>query len=77
MELTIPEFVFAILACAGCAVVGFSCISRWRSARAEARSLRDRLVCRICLHAFMDDTHAPKGRVIDCPHCGTANEKGG
>jgi len=77
MELSIPEFVFAVLACCGSAVVVVSLISRWRHARLEAISVRDRVICRLCLHAFNDAHHTPRGRVIECPACGTANEKGG
>jgi hypothetical protein len=76
MELTIPEFVFWILLGSGLAVVTASLLSRWHHARAENISLRDRVICRLCLHAFMDDQHTPRGRTIDCPICGTANEKG-
>lgn len=76
MELTIPEFAFAVLACSGFAVLAISLVSRHLHARAEARSLRDRVICRLCLHAFCDDQHLPRGRVIHCPVCGTANEKG-
>jgi hypothetical protein len=75
MELTIPEFVFAVLAASGLAVVVLSLVSRRLHARAEARSLRNRVICRLCLHAFLDDLHLPKGRVIDCPNCGAANVK--
>ncbi|MFU8892073.1 MAG: hypothetical protein ACNA8L_00450 [Luteolibacter sp.] len=77
MVLSIPEFVFAVLACCGSAVVVVSLVSRWRHARAEAKSLKERVICRLCLHAFADDQYTPRGRVIDCPICGTANEKGG
>lgn len=77
MELSIPEFVFAILACSGLAVVLISLVSRWRHARAEARSLQNRVICRLCLHAYMDDQRTSRGCVIDCPICGTANQKGG
>lgn len=76
MELTIPEVVFALLATSGLTVLALSLISRWRDARAEARSLRERVVCRLCQHAFEDENHAPRGRVIACPICGAANEKG-
>lgn len=77
MQLTIPEFVFAVLAASGFAVVAMSIVSRWRHARSEARSLRARLVCRLCQHAFLDESHAPRGRVLPCPMCGAANQKGG
>jgi len=77
MELTIPEFVFVLLAGCGLMVSGVACISRWRHARAEMRSLSERIICRLCLHAFVDESHTQKGRVTECPNCGTANEKRG
>ena len=77
MDLTISEFALVVLVCSGFAVVVFTLVSRWRHARAEARSLRGRVICRLCMHAFEDEGHAPKGRVIACPNCGAANEKGG
>lgn len=76
MELTISEFVFAVLVCSGLVVLVFSLVSRWRHASGEARSLRDRMVCRLCQHAFVDEGHVPRGRVITCPICGAVNEKG-
>lgn len=76
MELTLPEFSLAVLLCSGFAVLAISLVSRWLHARAEARSLRDRVICRLCLHAFTDEQHIPRGRVIECPNCGAANEKG-
>jgi len=75
MELTIPEFVFLIIAGSGLAVTAISLVSRWRHARAEAQSLRNRLICRLCLHAFTEEQYAPPGRIIECPLCGAANEK--
>ncbi len=77
MELTVPDFVLAVLLCSGCAVLAMASVSRWLHAREEARAAGDRLVCRLCLHAFVDEGRLPRGRVIDCPVCGTANEKGG
>jgi rubrerythrin len=75
MELTIPEFVFAVLASSGLAVVAISLISRRMHARAEARSLRNRIICRLCLHAFLDESAPSRQRIITCPNCGASNEK--
>jgi len=75
MELTIPDLVVLIIAGSGLAVLAVSLVSRWRHARAEAQSLRNRLICRLCLHSFSDDQHTPRGRIIECPICGAANEK--
>lgn len=73
MDLTLADFVlFALFGC--CALVmGLTVVSRTLHARSESRSLARRVVCRLCLHAFEDSGH---GRIVHCPLCGAANEKG-
>ena len=73
MELSFADFV--LLAVFGsCALVIFcTVVSRTLHARAESRSLARRVICRLCLHAF--ETTAT-GKIVACPACGAANEKG-
>ena len=73
MELTIADFVlFAVFG--SCAlVVAFTVISRTLHVRSESRALSHRVICRLCLLAFEDSGH---GKIVDCPRCGAANEKG-
>ena len=73
MELTLADFVlFAV--CGSCfLVLLLTMISRTLHARREARSLKDRVICRLCLHAFEDHGH---GKILNCPRCGAANQKG-
>jgi hypothetical protein len=73
MELTFADFVlYAVLG--SCALVPlFSAISRMLHTRAENRALANRVICRLCLHAFEDTSHAG---MVDCPACGAMNEKG-
>jgi hypothetical protein len=73
MELTLAEFVLFALFASGTLVVGFAMVSRTARVRAETRSLAHRVVCRLCLHAFED---ASRAKIVRCPHCGAANEKG-
>jgi hypothetical protein len=73
MELTLTDFVLFVVFGAGFLVLLFTMISRTLHARSEARSLRHRLICRLCLHAFEDHGRA---KIVNCPHCGAANEKG-
>lgn len=75
MELTLHELCLAVLVASGAVVLLFATGSRWLHARAEARSLRARVVCRLCLHAFEHDVHAASAPVVDCPRCGALNEK--
>ena len=73
MDLNLADFVlFALLG--SCALVlAFAMISRTLHSRAEYRSLKKRVVCRLCLHAFED---AGNQDIVKCPACGAANEKG-
>jgi Zn finger protein HypA/HybF involved in hydrogenase expression len=73
MELTLTDFVLLVLAGAGSTVLLLTMASRLFHARSEAQSLMTRVVCRLCLHAFEDRTHRD---IVNCPHCGAANEKG-
>ena len=73
MELTLADFVFYVLMGSFTLVVLFTVISRTLNARAESRSLANRVICRLCLHAFEDTSHVES---VDCPICGAANEKG-
>jgi hypothetical protein len=73
MELTLADFVLFSLFGSCALVVIFTVISRSFHARAETRSLAHRVVCRLCLYAFED---ASRARIVPCPHCGAANEKG-
>jgi hypothetical protein len=73
MELTLADFVFYVLMGSFGLVVLFTVVSRTLNARAESRSLANRVICRLCLHAFEDTSHV---ETVDCPSCGAANEKG-
>ena len=73
MNLTLADFVLFTLFAAGAMVVVFTIVSRSFHARAETRSAARRVVCRLCLHAFED---ASRAKVVHCPQCGAANEKG-
>lgn len=73
MDLTLADFVLILLLGTCGLVVFFSIVSRTLHNRAEARSLARRLICRLCLHAFETSDRA---KIVDCPHCGVANERG-
>lgn len=75
MELTIPELAFTILAASGGIMIVASMISRWQDAREENESLRQRVICRICMHAFLAHAGSSHSESIDCPQCGTVNER--
>jgi hypothetical protein len=73
MELTLADFVFIVVFGAAFLVLLFTMFSRTLHARSEARSLKNRVICRLCLHAFED---YGSGKIVNCPRCGAANEKG-
>jgi len=73
MDLTLADFVFYVVLGSGLVVLILSFFSRTMHARSEARALKNRVICRLCLHAFEDST---ADKIITCPRCGAATEKG-
>jgi len=73
MELTLAEFVLMVLLGSTGLVLVTAVVSRTLHARAEARSLRHRVICRLCQHAFEDSGTTT---LVSCPHCHAANERG-
>ena len=73
MELTLANFVLYVLLGSFALVPFFAVVSRTLHARVEKRALANRVICRLCLHAFEDTSHV---NTVDCPVCGAANEKG-
>ncbi|MCU0750343.1 MAG: hypothetical protein MUF13_12430 [Akkermansiaceae bacterium] len=73
MELSIAEFVLLVLGGSCALVVLCTVVSRTLHARSESKSLAHRVICRLCLHAFEDSTHV---KIVHCPQCQAANEKG-
>lgn len=73
MDLPLADFVLLVIFGTGFLVLLFTVVSRTLHARAEARSLASRVICRLCLHAFEDQGN---GKLVDCPRCGAANERG-
>lgn len=73
MELTLADFVLYVVLASFLLVPAFAVISRTLHARVEKRALSNRVICRLCLHAFEDTSHV---KTVDCPICGAVNEKG-
>ncbi|MEO5913132.1 MAG: hypothetical protein ABIS50_02790 [Luteolibacter sp.] len=73
MDLTLADFVLFVVLGSFALVPFFAVISRTLHNRVEKRSLANRVICRLCLHAFEDTSHV---RTVDCPVCGATNEKG-
>lgn len=73
MDLTLADFVLFVVFGSCALVVAFTIVSRTLHARSERRSLDRRIICRLCLHAFEDLSHV---KIVSCPHCGAANERG-
>jgi hypothetical protein len=73
MELTLSNFVLLVLVGSFVMVPVLAVVSRSFHQRKERRSLANRVICRLCLHAFEDTSHV---HTVDCPVCGAVNEKG-
>jgi len=73
MDLSFTDFVWFILIASGGLVLLLTMLSRTLHARAESRSLARRIICRLCLHAFED---LGSQKIVNCPQCGAANERG-
>ncbi len=73
MDLTLADFVLFVLLGVLALVPFLAVVSRTLHSRAEKRSLANRVICRLCLHAFEDPSHV---NTVDCPICGATNEKG-
>lgn len=73
MELTLADFVLYVVLGSFAMMLIAAVVSRTLHERVEKRSLANRLICRLCLHAFEDTGHV---RTVDCPVCGAKNEKG-
>lgn len=73
MKLSLTDFVLFSLLGACALVIVFTLISRAYNAYSETQALARRVICRLCLFAFEDES---RDKIVDCPHCGAANEKG-
>ena len=73
MELSLADFVLYLLLGSFALAPLLTILSRTLQNRVEKRALANRVICRLCLHAFEDTSHI---EVVDCPTCGAANEKG-
>jgi hypothetical protein len=72
MELTLIEFVNAVVIGSFLIVCIAACVSRIRALRERRRLLASRRICRICLHPWTDLSHHPTS---SCPRCGAANRR--
>jgi hypothetical protein len=73
MELTLADFVLYLLLGSFALALLLTLLSRTLQTRVEKRALANRVICRLCLHAFEDTSHIG---TVHCPICGAANEKG-
>lgn len=74
IELTLTELAFVVIGLAMLSIVFFAWVSRWAAGNAEKRSLRHRIVCRLCLAVFEDSGRQTE---VECPKCGAKTNRGG
>ena len=72
--LSLTELAFVVIGASMIVVVFFGWVSRWAAKNAERRSLRDRIICRLCLAVFED---SGRQRVVECPKCKAKTNRGG
>ncbi|MGL5017126.1 MAG: hypothetical protein ACRDBP_03250 [Luteolibacter sp.] len=73
MELTLADFVLYLVLGSFALAPVLAILSRTLQHRVEKRALANRVICRLCLHAFEDTSHM---ETVPCPICAAANEKG-
>jgi hypothetical protein len=71
--LSLTELAFVVIGMALIVVAFFGWVSRWAARNAERRSLRHRIICRLCLAVFED---TGRQAVVDCPKCGAKTNRG-
>lgn len=72
MEFSLSEFVLTVIS-GCCAVIGLlSFLSWWLSRQNENHALQQRVICRLCLHAY---EQTRDGELSQCPNCLTHNER--
>lgn len=72
MKLTLTDFVLVVLLGTFGFVFILSILSRILHSREESRALAQRVICRLCLHAFEELSHV---KTVHCPLCDAVNEK--
>lgn len=72
METSLNHFVLLVVGGAFVMVLGLAVISRYLHYRSEVRSLKRRVICRLCLHAF-ECFHEEE--VVPCPVCQAQNDR--
>lgn len=73
MELTLADFALAVVLGTFIVVPVIAMYSRALHSKVEKQARADLVICRLCLHAFQDESHV---HIVHCPSCKAANEKG-
>lgn len=74
IEISLYELVVALLVGSFAVISLWTVVSRWSHGNAERRGVKQRTICRFCLHAF--ESERGGGKVVHCPQCGAANIRG-
>lgn len=73
MRINLAEFVLLITFATCLAVCVLTVVSRTLHALSEAKSLRKRVICRLCLNAYEEPA---KKSTSTCPMCSAQNIRG-
>lgn len=74
IEVSLRELAVGVIAVSMVLVLLFTWISHWSNRNAERRSLRRRIVCRLCLAVF---ENPGRERMVECPDCGARTDRRG
>lgn len=74
IELTLEELAVAAIGASLAVVVAAVWVAGWADGNARRRSVRWRVVCRLCRHVFEDRSGE---RRVTCPQCGAENRRRG
>lgn len=74
IDVNLTELAVAVIGLSMIVVAFFGWVSRWSAKNAERRSLKNRIICRLCLAVFEKDGREP---VVNCPECGARTNRGG
>lgn len=73
IEISLNDFVLTLLTGAGLLVIVALLVSGWLKRKSERQSLKRRVICRLCLHAYEDRQEED---ISICPVCHARNERG-
>lgn len=73
IEISLYDLVIALLIGSFAVISLWTVVSRWSHGNAERRGVKNRTICRFCLHAFESENG---DKIVHCPRCHAENRRG-